>query len=163
MTRQDLVQRVRKQAAARKVTLARQRAAWVRKALEQQQARLEGLAAAVQRGQLNNSSFLPGDATLQPGGRSGSGAGLEAGGVTNLVGDLIEVEKQLAEAEATYTDAAPQVQELRAKRNKLRPLLQRRQMEAIQSSLSENQAQLTAIQRQQNQLAGRFMGNPAQM
>ncbi|MEB3323884.1 MAG: polysaccharide biosynthesis tyrosine autokinase, partial [Cyanobacteriota bacterium] len=135
-----------------------------RKELEQQQARLEGLAAAVRRGQLNSTPFEGANASVQgANGGKASGKSLEGGAVTNLLQDLLEVEKQLAEAQALYTNEAPQVVELRAKRDKLRPLLQRRELDAIQSSLSENRSQLAEIRRQQEQLARRFQGNPAQM
>jgi len=55
------------------------------------------------------------------------------------------------------------VVELRAKRDMLRPLLQRRELDAIESSLSENRSQLEVIRLQQEQLSRRFQGNPSQM
>jgi capsular exopolysaccharide synthesis family protein len=73
------------------------------------------------------------------------------------------VEKQLAEAEAIYTDNAPQVRELRAKRDSLRPLLQRRELNTLQTTYSENQSRLREISRQQDQLKRRFLVNPGQM
>jgi succinoglycan biosynthesis transport protein ExoP len=135
-----------------------------RKDLEQKQARLEGLAVAVRRGQLNGAPFQGPNSTLQgPTTGKGSEGGVVSSAFTNLLQDLTQVEKQLAEAEATYTDEAPQVRELRSKRDRLRPLLQRRELDAIQASLSENQSQLEEILRQQEQLARRFQVNPVQM
>ena len=83
--------------------------------------------------------------------------------IGGILQDLTQVEKQLAEAQAIYTEEAPQVVELRAKRDQLRPLLQRRELDAIESSLSENRSQLEVIRLQQEQLSRRFQGNPAQM
>jgi succinoglycan biosynthesis transport protein ExoP len=135
-----------------------------RKDLEQKQARLEGLAAAVRRGHLNSAPFQGSNSILQgPTTSKGLEGGVVSSAFTNLLQDLTQVEKQLAEAEATYTDEAPQVRELRSKRDRLRPLLQRRELDAIQASLSENRSQLGEILRQQEQLARRFQVNPVQM
>jgi succinoglycan biosynthesis transport protein ExoP len=143
-----------------------------RKDLEQEQAKLEGLIQAVQRGgsatyagtaagnapssstsdsQSEGSADKPADS---PKGQAASGA---------LLQDLFQVEKQLAEAEAIYTDSAPQVRELRAKRDTLRPLLQRRTLDTLRTQYSENQSRLLEIRRQQDQLARRFLVNPLQM
>jgi capsular exopolysaccharide synthesis family protein len=136
-----------------------------RKELEQQQARLDGLAAAVRRGKLSSPPFQGGNASALGGGSGGQTAasGLAGGAFTALLQDLTQVEKQLAEAQAIYTEEAPQVVELRAKRDMLRPLLQRRELDAIESSLSENRSQLEVIRLQQEQLSRRFQGNPSQM
>jgi succinoglycan biosynthesis transport protein ExoP len=135
-----------------------------RRRLEQQQARLESMAAAGRSGKLASQSFQRRNAALggDPSGQVGASS-LAGGAFTPVLRDLAEVEKQLAEAEATYTEAAPQVQELRAKVDKLRLLLQRREQDSIQTSLLENQAELKEIWRQQKQLALRFQGNPVQM
>jgi len=135
-----------------------------RKELEQQQARLEGLAAAVRRGKLSSTPFQGGSTALDgtAGGQTAA-SGLAGGAFSALLQDLTQVEKQLAEAQATYTEDAPQVMELRAKRDRLRPLLQRRELDAIQSSLSENRSQLAEIRMQEEQLSRRFQGNPSQM
>ncbi|MFI0404210.1 MAG: GumC family protein, partial [Cyanobium sp.] len=139
-----------------------------RKELEQEQARLEGQAAALRRGHFSVTStqaFNPGLTSLSQEGSAGKDLGKTQGGSgqTTLSDDLFEVERQLAEAEATFTDDAPQVQELRAKRAKLRPLLQRQQLSPILASLNENRSQLAEIRLQQEQLARQFQGNPAQM
>lgn len=141
-----------------------------RKELEQQQARLEALESAVRGGRLNSPVFQGtqsnplANPSLQGGSPSLSVKGGPAGGAfTNLLQDLTQVERQLAEAEAIYTEQAPQVIELRAKRDKLRPLLQRRELDAIRTSMAENQAQLVQIRTQQQQLALRFSRNPAEM
>jgi succinoglycan biosynthesis transport protein ExoP len=135
-----------------------------RKQLEQQQARLQGLAAAVRSGKLSGMPFqqrnvAQGNSFSEMQGTSN----LAGGAFTSLLEDLTQVEKQLAEAEATYTEAAPQVQELRAKRNKLRILLQRRELDAIESSLGQNHAQMMEMWRQQVVLARQFQVNPVQM
>ena len=140
-----------------------------RKQLEQEQSRLEGQAAAVRRGQLQVSP-VEASISLDQGGvgpnSSEQGAGKGGGekvSPSTLSADLFQVERQLAEAEASFTDDAPQVRELRAKRAQLRPLLQRQQLDPILASLSENRLQLAEIRRQQEQLSLQFQGNPLQM
>ena len=149
-----------------------------RKELEQEQAKLEGLIQAVQRGGSATSAWLSRDSasprgdgvpqgegpseTSADGQQSAEGQQRQApsGG---LLQDLFQVEKELAEAEAIYTDNAPQVRELRAKRDALRPLLQRRELNTLQTTYSENQSRLREISRQQDQLSRRFLVNPGQM
>ena len=70
------------------------------------------------------------------------------------------MEKDLAEAQVNFTDSSPLVVELRAKRDRLRPLLQRRELDDIQSSLSENRSQQNEIRQQLRQLDQRFGANP---
>ena len=148
------------------------------KQLEQEQAKISGLIKAVQRGQ--SASALPqgmstssqGTSTY-PQGMSGSARdlppaegtdGTRSGGpVTGLLQDLIQVEKQLAEAQAIYTEEAPQIRELRAKRDRLRPLLRRRELDTLQTQFSQNQTQIDEIRRQQALLARRFLVSPIQM
>jgi capsular exopolysaccharide synthesis family protein len=140
-----------------------------RKQLEQEQARLEGQAAAVRRGQLQVSPVEASSALAQGGvgpNSSEQGSGKAGGGgasPSTLSVDLFQVERQLAEAEASFTNDAPQVRELQAKRARLRPLLQRQQLDPILASLSENRLQLAEIRRQQEQLSRQFQGNPGQM
>ena len=152
------------------------------KTLQQEQARLMGEAAAVRRGQLGAS--VASAPLVLPGALSGSAAGgqqaagpqAQANGSGSAAGralaptnsaapldDLNAVETALAEAEANFHDNAPQVRELRAKRDRLRPLLQGRRLAELQSQLSQNLTQQREIQRQLDQLSRRFAANPQQI
>ncbi len=77
--------------------------------------------------------------------------------------DLFGLETALAEAEANYTESSPQVQELRAKRDRLRPVLQRRQLGEIQSELAQNLTEQQELRRQLDQLSRGFADNPQQI
>lgn len=122
--------------------------------LEQGQAQLEGQAMAVRSGRLNSPAFQRGSAG------AGSDGALAGGAFVSLLEDLTKVEKELAEAKANFTESAPQVRELRARRDQLRPLLQRRELDAIEASLKENRSQQAEIQRQLAQLDRSFSANP---
>ncbi len=74
--------------------------------------------------------------------------------------DLTQVEKELSEAEAIFTDSAPQVNELRARRTQLRRLLQRRELDVLATELSDNRAQNLEVERQLASLALQVAGNP---
>jgi capsular exopolysaccharide synthesis family protein len=143
--------------------------------LQQEQARIEGRLRAVRRGNLGTSlgsspALQPGVGSLQPSVTSdsrpaspSSGAAVPSAPVpsgASPLQELNQVETELAEAEANFTDASPQVRELRAKRDRLRPLLQRRQEGELQADLSQNLSQQREIQRQLNRLARTFTANP---
>ncbi len=71
--------------------------------LEQTRAQLQGQAAVVRSGRLNSPAF-------QRGGGVGSDGELAGGAFASLRQDLTRVEKELAEAEANFTESAPQLQ-----------------------------------------------------
>lgn len=77
--------------------------------------------------------------------------------------ELYAVESALAVAQANFTDAAPQVRELKAKRDRLRPLLQRRLQAEIQADLSQNLSQQAEIERQLASLRNNFRATPTQI
>ncbi len=155
------------------------------KSLQQEQARLMGEAAAVRRGQLGAS--VASAPLVLPGALYGSNAGGQQAAGPQAAGqaqanasgsagrapvapnsaapldDLNAVETALAEAEANFHDNAPQVRELRAKRDRLRPLLQGRRLAELQSQLSQNLTQQREIQRQLDQLSLSFAANPQQI
>jgi len=142
--------------------------------LQQQQARIEGRLAAVRRGELGSGEAggyaLPPAFTTAPG--SGASVSASSGAMAgpssvpatvSSLQELNQVERDLAEAEANFTDASPQVRELRARRDRLRPLLQRQQQSGLQGDLSQNLAEQREIQQQLNRLARNFVANPAQI
>jgi succinoglycan biosynthesis transport protein ExoP len=124
--------------------------------LRQTEAKLLGMASAVRSGKLTGSELQsagsdPLSAMNKPTQGSGSGG---------LQGNLADLEKQLAEAEASFLPSSPQVRSLRSRVNTLRPLLQQRQMDAIQTALSENRSELAEVNRQSQQLSRQFAMNP---
>ena len=108
--------------------------------LEQRVAQLQAQAAAVRSGRQKREAF------------QGGGKELAGGAFSKLLEQLTQVEKDLAEAQVNFTDSSPLVVELRAKRDRLRPLLQRRELDDIETSLSENRSQQNEIRRQLQQL-----------
>jgi len=126
--------------------------------VHQRQAQLQGLARAVQAGQLTGPSFQE---VGRAKGIEQRDPALAGGSFSPLLVDLTTVEKQLAEAEATFSSSAPTVRSLRARRAKLRPLLQQRELDAIRAASAENHAQLQQIERQRQQLAREFADQPA--
>ncbi len=155
-----------------------------RKRLQMEQARLEGRAAAVRRGELGTAGGaqappprgpvnppgtkeLGGEAAADPGLETASdgmsAAVAEGGGGNGQLDQLLALESALAEAEANFTADSPQVQELRAKRDWLKPLVQQRLSGELQSSLTQNLAQQREIQLQLEKVAQGFADNPQRM
>ena len=137
--------------------------------LQQEQARLEGRLAAVRRGDLGTSkttspAFLPG-ASLNPvspdsTAKIPSSPSQMGSAAPEPLSDLNKLELDLAEAQANFTDSSPQVRELRAKLDRLRPLLQSRQQSELQADLSQNLSEQREIRRQLVILAKMFQANP---
>ena len=134
------------QAAA--IQARRQQLANQQQDLQQRVAQLQAQASAVRGGRSKS-------AASQVGGKE-----LADGTFSKPLEDLKQVEEDLAEAQVNFTDSSPLVVELLAKRDRLRTLLQRRELDDIQSSLSENQSQQNEISRQLQQLDKRFRANP---
>jgi capsular exopolysaccharide synthesis family protein len=108
--------------------------------LRQQEAQLLGSLALVQAGNL-------------------SGPSSQASGGP-LAGEVSDLQKQLAEAEASFLPDSPQVRSLRDRLNEVRPLLQRKQLEAIESSLVQVRSEQAEVERQDRNLSIRFASNP---
>jgi polysaccharide biosynthesis transport protein len=124
------------------------------------QAKLQLLQASVRRGQLLSPQFQGGGGGLQAAAGLNLSEALASGAFKNLLQDLTGVERQLAQASGTYRSSAPLVQQLKAQRNKLRPLLQARQLDAVASALNENQGQQAEVQLQLRQLDRMFQLGP---
>ena len=126
--------------------------------LQQRRAQLTGMARAVQAGQLSGPSFQePG----RPKVFGNNELPMAGGAFSPLLADLTNVEKQLAEAEATFSRSSPVVRSLRARQARLRPLLQQREFDAITAAMQETQAQEQQIKRQREQLERDFADQPA--
>ncbi|MFN9610791.1 MAG: GumC family protein [bacterium] len=132
--------------------------------LQQDQARLEARLQSVRRGEFNLnpasptpigvSPAVPGSVTAPTGPGSANEEPLE---------DLSQIEQDLAQAEANFTESSPQVQELRAKRDRLRPMLQLRLEREIAAERRQNLSQQSSILAQIQQLSKTFRANPDQI
>lgn len=147
------------------------------RALRIKEAELNSLEVTVRQGNLSSSLFsqLSGLRAnpASTGGRgiaSGSFSGseqltfgvdkLSSGPVPALLAELTDVEKQLALASASFRGASPNVASLSAQRNRLRMLLQRYQLEAIQAALVENRSSQAELQQQLETASMGFRSNP---
>ena len=110
-------------------------------ALKQREAQLLGNLATVRSGRLS----VP---------RS------QGSGEEDLAGQVSDLEKQLAEAEASFLPDAPQVRSLRDRLNRVRSLLQRKDRDAIEASLAESRSEQRELERQAQALSRRFASNP---
>jgi capsular exopolysaccharide synthesis family protein len=118
--------------------------------LQQREAQLLGSMATVRADKLSGPSSQGSGA--QGSGAQGSGAGLG--------GEVSDLESQLAEAEASFLPDSPQVRSLRDRLNEVKPLLQRKQLEAIEASLVQVRSEQAEVERQDRDLSRRFASNP---
>ena len=132
--------------------------------LQQDQARLEARLQSVRRGEFNLNPPSPSPVGVSPA-VPGSAPAPIGGGSANEepLEDLSQIEQDLAQAEANFTEASPQVQELRAKRDRLRPMLQRRVEREIAADRRQNLSQQASIVAQIQQLSKTFRANPDQI
>jgi capsular exopolysaccharide synthesis family protein len=114
--------------------------------LLQKRAQLQNLMAAVRVGRLLGQQFDTKELVTDV--------------APDMRGELDGVEQELAQVQATYRPDSPLVANLRARRDQLRRMLQQRELDVLATQLSDNQAQLSALQSQQAQLAGSFARNP---
>jgi uncharacterized protein involved in exopolysaccharide biosynthesis len=126
--------------------------------LSQTEAELLGMQAMVQAGQLA-SPLTPRATDGQADAGSGASAQVRKE-VSPLVDQLVDVENDLASAQASFRNDSPLVQSLLARRNRLRPLLQRRELQAINSALQVNLQQQAKVEQQSEVLADQFRRNP---
>ena len=135
--------------------------------LQQDQARLEARLQAVRRGEFapnpsGASASVPLEIETEMG-RSTSGVSIPRSSSEEPLKDLKQIEAELAQAEANFTATAPQVQELRAKRDRLRPVLQSQLAGEISGDLRQNLSQQAAIRAKTEQLVQTFRVNPDQI
>ena len=123
--------------------------------LRQREAQLLGSLATVRAGKLSGPSSQASGSQ----GNSSQAGGAQAGG-EGLVGEVSDLEKQLAEAEASFLPDSPQVRSLRDRLNEVKPLLQRKQLEAIEASLVQVRSEQAEVERQDRDLSRRFASNP---
>lgn len=124
--------------------------------LRQTEAQLKGLLVMVQGGHLVSPFQSP---STPVGGESNPASNIQ-GNFSPLLAELVDVEGQLAQLEASFKASSPMVRNLRARREKLRPLLQRREQDAILSALAVNRVQQDKVQDQIEMLGAEFRRNP---
>ena len=118
--------------------------------LKQREAQLKGSLAAVQAGKFSGLSS-------QGSGSEGSGSEGSGGELAAKVSDL---EKDLAEAEASYQPDSPQVRSLRDRLTEVRALLRRKGLDSIEASLAQIRSEQAELERQDQDLSRRFASNP---
>jgi len=123
-------------------------------ALQADQARLLELREQVRRGNLTARAFID---SPTDGNRNG-GVGLDN---QPLLDQLTKVEQQLAETRAQFRDDSLQVRSLMATRDQLRPLVHRKELQALDTALRLNAQALRASIGQQRQLAVEFRRLPS--
>lgn len=136
------------------------------RSLRVKEAELTSLEATVRRGNLSSEKFQEIQAlTSQATGLSDKvtfgSEKLTSGTVPSLVGELTNVEKQLAYASASFRGKSPVVESLTAQRDRLRPLLQRNQLESIEAALIENRSAQREQQQQLLRAEQGFRGSPS--
>ena len=114
--------------------------------LLQKRAQLQNLISAVQGGRLLGQQFDTKELVTDV--------------APQLRSELDGVEQELAQVQATYRSDSPLVANLRARRDQLRRVLQQRELDVLATQLSDNEAQLRAVQGQQAALAAGFARNP---
>lgn len=125
--------------------------------LDQTEAQLMGLLAMVRSNEL--ISPFQSTSTSVSGGQQGAPANI-SNNFTPLLQELVDVEGQLAKAQASFRGDSPLVRNLRARRDRLRPLLQRRELDSILSALQVNRVQQQKVNDQINNLGDEFRRNP---
>ncbi len=133
-----------------------------RKTLLNQQAernRLMSLRNDVVRGKLTTKSFSSGSSDSIGESTSGTSVAL---GVPNeaQLDELNRLEAEIAKAQATYQPGTPLLNNLLAARDKLRPQLQRKELDAIDAALEQYDGSIASTRRQISQLEGRFQDQP---
>ena len=132
------------------------------RSLNQTEAQLMGLLAMARSGQLVSS--FQSSASTEQAETSSSGTPDAAKNIRSnsspLLAELSEIEGQLATAQASFRADSPVVRNLRARRDRLRPLLQRREQDSILSALQVNRVQQQKVVAQMNSLAAEFRRNP---
>ena len=126
------------------------------RSLKQSESQLQGLLAMVQSGKLVSPFQSPSSANIAT---SGPSTNIK-NNFAPLLAELVQVEGELAKVEASYRSDSPLAQSLRARRDRLRPLLQQREKDSIFSALQINNVQQAKIQEQFSNLGAEFRRNP---
>ncbi|WP_158218468.1 polysaccharide biosynthesis tyrosine autokinase [Synechococcus sp. 1G10] len=128
-------------------------------AQEAEQKRLLRVRADVASGRLTTTGFSSGSADS---GSEGSSTSVTVG-VPNQskLEELSRLEAQISEAQSTYKPGTPILENLIAARDRLRPELQRKELETIDAALQQYGETIASTRQQINQLDRRFKLQPA--
>ncbi len=126
---------------------------------EAERNRLLRVRTDVASGRLTTRSFSSGSTDS---GDEGSGTSVTVG-VPNQskLEELTRLETQIAEAQSIYKPGTPILQNLIAARDRLRPELQRKELETIDAALQQYNESINSTRQQINQLDRRFKLQPA--
>jgi len=141
---------------SRSLELSRAELASELRGLRQTEAQLEGLLSMVSAGNL----VSPFQGSSTPVSETSSAATNIQNNFSPLLQELIDVEGELAKVQASYRADSPIVKNLRARRDRLRPLLQRREQDSILSAIQVNRTQQLKVQSQIEKLGEEFRRNP---
>ncbi len=130
--------------------------------LQATRSRLLAARAGVANGTLSARGFEEA-ISIGIGGTGGSGGqGLSiTGSGQGLLEQLGKLDEEIADARSRYSANSSMLKGLEARRRALLPLLQRNQLEAIESALALNASRLATARGQQGQLDARFLRQPA--
>jgi succinoglycan biosynthesis transport protein ExoP len=133
-----------------------------RRSLDQTQATLAGIRAMVAAGQLTAPFQAVETDTAASGNASGANTTVNQikSEFSPLLASLTDLESEIATAQATFRDDSPLLRSLIARKNKLRPLLQNRQLQSIDSALNVNSVQRSKLNQQIDSLTNQFRQNP---
>lgn len=130
--------------------------------LLRKEAELNALAATVRAGNLSSQQVPGGVQRLNTDSKAVGTIDSRAGvGDDELQTDLTQLEKDLAVAEASFQPSSPIVQSLKARIRRVKPLLQQRQLDAIEATIKQINGEQAEIQRQRKELQQKFSLNPA--
>lgn len=124
--------------------------------------RLQSLRSEVARGKLTTKSFTSGSSDSAGTGESASGTSVALGVPSEAqLAELSRLDAEIAKAQATYQPGSPLLTNLLAARDKLRPQLQRKELDALDAALQQYEGSIASTRRQIAQLEDRFKSQPA--
>lgn len=129
--------------------------------LLRKESELNALAAAIRAGNVSSQQIPEVQQRLSTAPSANGSVQARAGtGLDQLQIDLSQLEKELAIADATFQSSTPLVQSLKARIGRVKALLQRRQLDAIDATLQQISGEQAEIKRQRSELEKKFTLNP---
>ena len=136
--------------------------------LQVDQAKLQSEIASVKAGRLKldssgapNAAQLLGPTSLATAPRSDTGSSSASVQSSRTPSDnLFGIEQELATARSTYREDSPTIQAIKARRDKLLPVIQRQYLDSLMSQLLSNTAQQDELNRQIFLLTQNFKTSP---
>ncbi|MCP9932296.1 AAA family ATPase [Cyanobium sp. Candia 9D4] len=129
--------------------------------LLRKEAELKALGSAIRAGNVSSQQIPEVEQRLSTAPSANGSVQTRAGtGLDQLQIDLSQLEKELAIADATFKSSTPLVQSLKARISRVKALLQRRQLDAIDATLQQISGEQAEIKRQRSELEKKFRLNP---